>query len=65
MYRVTSTNDQVERGRKTSVAIALSRKEHEERKSRADEEDECQSFSKDESSTSGSDNQDFEKHLDQ
>ena len=37
----------------------------EERKSRADEVDESQSFRKDESSTSGSDNWDLEQLLDQ
>ena len=46
------------------VAIALSMKEHKE-SSRADEADESQSLGKDESSTSDSNYEDFEKYLDQ
>ena len=62
MYQVTLTNDQQDEGRKALAAITLSMKEYKERNSRADEVDQSQSFSKDESSTSGSDNEDIEKH---
>ena len=65
MYKVTLANDQQERGRKALVAVDLTMKEHEERISRADEVDENQSFSKGKSSTSGFNDEDFKKHLDQ
>ena len=62
---VDLTNDQLERGRKASVAIVLSMKELKKRNSRADEVDESQIFSKDETLTSVSGNEDFEKHHNQ
>ena len=65
MYRVTLTNDQQKRGRKALLALALSVKEHEKRNLRADEVDEIQSFSKDESLISGFNNENFELHFDQ
>jgi len=67
MYRVTLTIDEQERGRKAIVAIALRMKSHEERKSRAINMDDSQDLTAVESFTlsSDSDNEDFEKHLDQ
>ena len=65
MSRVTLTNNQQEKRKKTLVAIALGMKEDKERNSKVGEVDESQNFSKGKSSTSGSDNEDFEHYLDQ
>jgi len=64
MYRITLTEEQQERGRKALLSIALDMKENEERKLRTNVENEGQSCSRNLSSASDSEDEDFEKHLD-
>ena len=64
IYRITLTEEQQERGRKALLSIALDMKENEERKLRTNVENEGQSCSRNLSSASDSEDEDFEKHLD-
>ena len=64
MYRITLTEEQQERGKKALLSIALDMKENEERKSRTNVENEGQGCSRNLSSASDSEDEDFGKHLD-